>query len=398
MKKLISLLLVLTMVLCVAAFAEDNPDGLDDSLLNAESIKIGYAVTLTGASSTIGVQSQRGLELAVNRINEAGGIYGKPIEVITYDDGGTSETAIKVVTRLIEDDDVDILIGPFGSNSIMACGDYIEEAEVPMMGVPVGAAWLRQGWTYLFRATASTYSMVMQAAELIKSMDVKTLAIYNVNEEYGNTSKNDMIEKLKADNADIEIVLEEVWKNGDTDYTSQSARIAEVNPDAVYVIGWANDLGALLKQLRQGGYEGIVVGDNAFTSLKMREVAGEAANGAYFTAAYILPSTYEDIDNDPAFSDPLMNDYLHLYYDNYGELPTDDNAFRSFDAINIIAEGIKIAKSLDGEALRDAFSGIHDFQCLVGTMDYRGNNGEGITGARMYVIEDGKSVEYFIEG
>ena len=397
MKKLVSLLLVLVMMLCATAFAEAIPDDLDDSLANADSIKIGYAVTLTGASSTIGVQSQRGLTLAVDKINAAGGIYGKPIEVITYDDGGTAETAIKAVTRLIEEDDVDILIGPFGSNSIMACGDYIEESEVPMMGVPVGAAWLRQGWTYLFRATASTYSMVMQGAELLESLGIKTLAIYNVNEEYGNTSKNDMIEKIKADDCGIDIVLEEVWKNGDTDYTSQSARITETNPDAVYVIGWANDLGALLKQLRQAGYEGIVVGDNAFTSLTMREVAGEAANGAYFTAAYILPATYEDIDEDPAFSDPLINDYLHLYYDTYGELPTDDNAYRSYDAINIIAEGIKNAKSLEGEALRDAFLEIHDFECLVGTMDYRGNNGEGITGCRMYRIENGKSVEYKIE-
>lgn len=370
---------------------------MDASLADAESIKLGVAITQTGTQSSVGVESQRGLEIAVNEINAAGGVCGKQIETIIYDDQGTPEASLKAVTRLVEQDDVDVIFGPMSSNSMMAVGEYLNSSEMVTVGPAVGVAWLRQGWDYIFRSTSNSYIQTVQAVEILKSLDVKTLGIYNINEEYGNNSKIDMENLLEEQGLDIEVVVEEVYKDGDTDFTSQSVKIANANPDAVFMVVWANDAGSMLKQLRQAGYTGPVVGDNSFPGLPIREVAGDASDNVYCTAAYILPDTVEEIDNNPSFANPKMNQFLHTYYDTYGTLPTNDNCYRSYDAVYIIAEAIKNAGSLESSAIRDALAELHDFECLVGTMDYRGNDGEGIFQSKMYKLEGGKITEYIIE-
>lgn len=414
MKKIMALLLTIVLALTMTACGGGRTGGdstggsqspkssdapaqeTDTSLADAKEIVIGAAITQTGGQSAVGVESQRGFEIAVNEINEAGGIAGKQIRTIIYDDQATPEASLKAVTRLVEQDQVHAIFGPMSSNSMMAVGEYLNDAEMVTVGPAVGVAWLRQGWDYIFRSTSNSYIQTVQAVEILKSLDVKTLGIYNINEEYGNNSKIDMQNLIEEQGLDIEIVVEEVYKDGDTDFTSQSVKLAQANPDVVFVVAWANDCGSIIKQLRQAGYSGPVVGDNSFPGLPIREVAGDAANNVYCTAAYILPDTYEEIDANPSFSEPMMNAFLHSYFDTYGELPTNDNCYRSYDAVYIIKEAIEAAQSLESAKVRDALASIHDFPRLVGVMDYRDNDGEGIFNSKMFYLEDGKIYEYTI--
>ena len=92
----------------------------------------------------------------------------------------------------------------------------------------------------------------------------------------------------------------------------------------------------------------------------------------------------------------MMNAFLHSYFDTYGELPTNDNCYRSYDAVYIIKEAIEAAQSLESAKMRDALASIHDFPRLVGVMDYRDNDGEGIFNSKMFYLEDGKIYEYTI--
>ena len=137
MKKMLSLLLTLVLALslvgCSGASGDSGATDTDsDSSTTEESdvIKVGLYTPLTGTSALVGTQEQMGVDLAVKQLNEAGGVNGKQIEVIAYDDQFNAETAVKVVTRLTQTDNVDAIIGSMSSANILATADIVEDAQV----------------------------------------------------------------------------------------------------------------------------------------------------------------------------------------------------------------------------------------------------------------------------
>ena len=399
MKKVVLsvLFILLTTALIFAGGGGDKPgttataaDGFHPSWHASPTVKLGVAITLTGTQSNPGRASERGMELAVEELNAAGGIHGKRIEVVKYDDMGQPAEAIKVITRLIEQDKVHAIWGPLSSNSTMAVGAYVNDAQVPAIGPAVGVVWLRQGWKYYFRATANTFSLVEGAYDLLKKDGIKTIAYFNINEEYGNNSVKDMDSFLDKDN-NINVIARELYKDGDTDFTAQCVKIRAANPDAVYMVAWSNDAGQIIRQLRAAGYDKPIYGDNAFTARPVRQIAGDASNNCFFTAVYVLPDTPEEIDSNPSFSGRVINHFLKAYLKKYGELPIEDNAYRAYDGIRVIAKAIENAKSLRGPDIRDAIHAISGFEGCIGIMNYAAfPNGECVSGARGWKMENGK--------
>lgn len=356
----------------------------------SDTIKIGVAVTLTGTQSGPGKDSERGALIAQEEINAAGGVHGKQVELIVYDDKGKPDEALKVITRLIEQDGVHVVFGPLSSNSTMAVGEYVNDAEIPAVGPAVGVVWLAQGWDYYFRATSNSYWLTEGCFQMMKEDGMTSVAFFNINEEYGNNSVLDMQALVDGDGG-IEVLAAETYKDGDTDFTAQCAKIVAADPDCVFMVAWSNDCGQLLKQLRQAGYDKPVYSDNSFTAAPVREIGGDAANNSYLTAAYLLPDSIEDIDSNPAFSGERINHYLHAYVDKYGELPVSDNTYRSYDAIHVIARAISDARSLTGPDIRDALHAVSDYEGVVGVMNYAAfDNGECIDSVNWYKIENGQ--------
>ncbi len=390
MKRILPILCAVALIVSVAVSAPAADGQIDPSLANAPVIKVGVAITLTGPQSSVGRESDRGIDIAVKEINDAGGIHGKKLEVVKYDEKGDPQESLKAVTRLIEQDKVNVIFGPLSSNSMMAVGEYVNGAKTVTMGPAVGVVWTNQGWDYVFRCTSNTYMQCVQAADLIEKMGYKKIAIFNINEEYGNNSRKDIIALLEKKNIGVKIVAVEVYKNGDTDFTSQSVKIANSDADCVFLVAWANDCGSLLKQIRRAGFDGPIVGDNSLPGLPVREVAGSASANVYCTAAYILPDTVAEIDSNPSFAAPMINKYLHTYYKTYKELPTNDNCYRSYDGIYILAEAIKNAKSLKSEDIQKALSNIDGLDRIAGKFSYVGNHGEGIYAVNVYRFVDGK--------
>lgn len=403
LKLFICLSLVFALAACGSSTATENSvaapagdsntavaDGeFDPSWNDSDTVKIGVAVTLTGTQSGPGKDSERGAQIALEEINAAGGINGKPLELIIYDDKGKPDESLKVITRLIEQDGVHAVFGPLSSNSTMAVGEYVNDSQIPAIGPAVGVVWLQQGWEYYFRATSNTYWLTEGCYQMMDEDGIKTVAFFNINEEYGNNSVKDMKDLMDA--GGMELLVSETYKDGDTDFTAQCAKIVAADPDCVFMVAWSNDAGPLLKQLRQAGYDKPVYSDNSFTAAPVREIGGDAANNSFITAAYLLPDSIDDIDTNPAFSGERLNHYLHAYVDKYGELPVSDNTYRSYDAIHVLARAIGDAKSLKGSDIRDALHAISDFEGCVGTLNYAAyDNGEGIASVNKYKIEGGK--------
>ena len=136
------------------AAAKEEPSANQPKEESGDTIKIGFYGPLTGASSVVGVEGQKAVELAVKEANEAGGINGRQLELISYDDAQNTETSVKVVTRLVESDKVTAIIGSHISGSILATVDISEAAKVVQIGSGTSPIWTNIGLKYTFRGTA----------------------------------------------------------------------------------------------------------------------------------------------------------------------------------------------------------------------------------------------------
>lgn len=206
MKKLFAILLVVAMLLALAGCAggetsSDNPSNNSNASVSssdADPIRIGIWTSLTGASAIEGELIENGARLAAAQWNAKGGINGRQIDFVVYDDQSTTEGAVTATTRLIENDKVDAIIGSNLSNSIVATASLIEEAGIPFVGSGTGTAWTKCGYHYIFRGTVVNSFMnegfVRVAAE---EMGVKNAAFIWVETENGRLpaliSKNTVI-------------------------------------------------------------------------------------------------------------------------------------------------------------------------------------------------------------
>ena len=369
MKRHLTLIAAAAMTLAQPALAQDK------------DVTFGFFGPLTGPSAQAGQSLRNGALIAIDQINAEGGLLGDTVELIEYDDRSSPEQAVRSATKLIQVDDVDAIVGSLHSGNILAAGPEIERGEVPLVGAGTSPTWLQQGYTYLFRALGNSELSVRQLAAYAKQSDLNNVAILHSNDEYGNSGAS-LFENFAKEN-ELTITTKESFTHGDRDFTGQISIIARSAPDVVFVWALGDDLGPVTKQFRQLGYFGPIIGPEGYTLPEALEIAGPTADGVVFAAQYLIPETPE------AAGDPMMANFLSAYNEKYGEMPASDNAFRGYDAVQVLAEGIRRAGTTDGAAVRDAINSINDLQGIAGTFDYSAGTGEGISTMRIYAIKDG---------
>jgi branched-chain amino acid transport system substrate-binding protein len=374
MKKLTRLLLVLSFLFVSIGY-----------VMAAGTIKIGFFGPLTGPSAMLGQNSLNGATIAVEEINSKGGLLGKKVVLVPYDDKSSPEQAVKAANRLAVVDNVIACLGSLHSGNMLAAGPTLKQFQISTIGNGTSPTWLEQGNQFLFRAIGNNQLNIKEISKYVKKKDFKKIAVLTGNDEYGTTGGNLFVDAAKE--AGIKIVTRESFTHGDRDFTGQFARINNSKPDAVLIWALGDDLGAVTKQLRQSGYDGLVIGAEGYGLTQVLDIAGDAANNVIFAAQYLIPDKPEDAN------DPLMKSFLKRYVKKFGKLPVTDNAFRSYDAMRNIAEGIRRAKSLNKVKIKDGIESLTNYKGIAGDFNYKGNHGEGIHSMRLYRIEDGKYKE-----
>ena len=383
MKKKICLALACMLMLTALAGCGSQGSSSEDSA--SSTIKIGYFGPLTGGTAQAGQAALNGVQIAVNELNEAGGVLGKQLEIVSYDDKSSPEEAVKAATKLVQVDKVNAIFGSLHSANVQSAAPVIEEAKTICVSGGTSPTWLEQGYTYLFRSISNSSVSAKQLAKYADSQNLRRIALFTSNSEYGTSGAEEFQEACK--DYDIEFVASETMTDGDRDFTGQFAKINASEPDAVFVWCLGDDLGAVTKQLRQSGFDGPILGSESYTLPEILENAGDAANGVAFASQYIVYSDPNDAE------DELMKEFLERYIEEFGEPPASDNAFRAYDGVMMIAEAMEAAQADSGEALRDAYNNIDGHVGLAGTFSYVGKNGEGIDSMRIFQIQDGKYVE-----
>ena len=397
-KKFFALFLALAMILSLASCGNQNQaadqnqetnqgenSGDTGSGTTGETFKIGLYQPLSGSSAVYGEESKNAVEMAVDYVNANGGFNGVPGEVISYDTQGSVEEAVKVVEKLIEDDQVDAIIGSLISSEVFATGNAINDAGIYSLGLGNSASWMEEDWPYIFRAVINSSFVMPALADLIQEVDYKTVAIFHGQDDASISTVNEF--QASCEEKGLEILVTESYDQGDTDFSAQVAKIINADPDCVFISVLSESGPVITKQLRQLGYNGIIFNKEGVTTSQV-EVAGvENSDYVAFVSPYVTYPSIDDIDIE------IVKEFAQMYQDTYGEINQTDCAYRGWDTVMVIWEASKLAGSNDSDALRDATNTISGMDGLGGTIDFTAGNREGYyQGVNSFIMQDGKAM------
>lgn len=349
-----------------------------------EAIKFGFFGPLTGPTSGAGQALQQGAMLQIQQINEAGGVLGRQVELISCDDKSTPEEAVKCVQRLTDRDGVFAIVGSLHSPHISATGPIVDAAQVPMVAAGTGPGWCEEGFQYVWRGTANSKQSTGALASPLADSGIKRIAMLYQNDDYGSGG----LAALKSSLPDAEFVAEESYTLGDRDWSGQIIKILASKPDAIAVWALGDDLGALTNQIREQGWTGTIIGAEGYTLPQVVETAGENVTGVVFAQLYYIPAAASD------YPDPKIRAFLVAYEAKFGELPASDNAYRGADAALILTTSIELAGDLDPAKVRDAIASSSELEGLAGTFNFAKGGCEGIEGSRVWTFANGAVVPF----
>ena len=346
-----------------------------------EPIKIGLTTVLTGDRASEGLWASNAARMAIDEINAAGGVLGRPIEIVIEDAQGTDVGAVNAYRKLADDSDIVAIIGSDNSNDNIAISSSVLEAQI--MTTAQGAnPRLRDlcinenPWMFQLRAVQET----MIAATLkyaIEELGFQRFVIINDTET--NSAEQALISKDVLESYGIEPIDMISFTTGTKDFSSHIFRIQRANADCIIGTCLWTEAAILTQQIRASGIETPIIGSNGFSDQLAIDVAGESMNGVYSFTAFV-PSTPNPIG--AAFAQR----YLELFNNDSA-----NPAAQVYDHIHIISEAINRAGTTDRTAVRDAMLTITDFKGAITTYDMS-RRGSCATGGLLVQIQDLKPV------
>lgn len=323
---------------------------------NSREIVIGEYDSLTGNTATFGTSDRDGIALAVDQINSAGGILHKPVKVIVEDDQSKPEEAATAVTKLINQDNVVAVLGEVASSHTLAAAPICQGAKIPMLTPSSTNPKITQVGDYIFR---TCFTDIQQGAADAKfaaqTLHARKAAIlYDVRNDYSVGLQLVFAQKFKDYGG--QILGEQSYSEGDSDFRAQLTQIKAWNPDVLYVPGYYTEVGTIARQARELGITVPLTGGDGWDSARLLQIGGKALNGCYFSDHYSV--------DDP---DPGVQKFVTTFKAKYGQVP-DAMAALGYDGARILLAAIERAGSTDASRIRDALTQTRDFHGVTGTI------------------------------
>jgi branched-chain amino acid transport system substrate-binding protein len=328
-----------------------------------DEIVVGEFGTLTGGEATFGQSTNKGLRMAFDEVNAAGGVKGKKIKLITYDNQGKPDESAAVVKRLITQDKVVAIIGEVASQRSLAAAPIAQQYKVPMISPSSTNPKVTEVGNYVFRICfIDPFQGAVMAKFMLENLKLKTVAILrDVKNEYSIGLADTFVQEVKSRGGNV--VLDVSYQANDIDFKAQLTQIKSKNPDAIFVPGYYTDAGLITVQARQLGIKSIFLGGDGWDSPKLHEIAKEAANGAYFSNHYATDS-----------SEPVVQEFIQKFQKKFNELP-DAMAALGYDAGLVLVLAMKNAAEIKPELIRDEIAKIKGHPGVTGmiTLDDKRN-------------------------
>ena len=309
----------------------------------ADTIKIGFNVPLTGFAAADGESALNGAKLAVNQANASGGINGKQIELVVYDDQASPKEAVPIANRLIEKDGVKVAVSGSYSGSTRAAAGVFQAAGIPYISAYAIHPGITRAGKYVFRTSFMGEVQGRAGALLIgQTMQLKRVVVITLKNDFGKSLAAGF--KAEAANFGIEIINEYEYSIRDRQFGPIVAKVRADKPDAIYASGYFFTAGPLVNQLRSGGVTVPVIGQEGYDSEQFIKIAGAASEGVIITTS---------LDRDS--NSPETRSFITEYEKLTGN-KVDMVAASGHTALNVVITALRKAGTSNPEAIRNAIA------------------------------------------
>jgi len=332
---------------------------------SGDTIKVGANFELTGNVANYGNATLEGLQLAIDEANEAGGINGKKIELVSVDDKSEAAESINAATKLISDDDVKVIVGPATTGLVLAETQTATDAKVPIIAPCATSpeATVENGKVkpYVFRSCfIDPQQGEVMATFAAKELKAKTAVIYVDNSsDYSKNLAKVFKEKFEA--AGGKVVMEEAFLQKDQDFKATLTKLKTANADVMFVPAYYEEVGKIVKQAREMGINSAILGTDGWDDTKVVDIAGaDALNNTFFSTHY-------------SEKDAEVQGFIEAYKKKYNRAP---NVFAAlgYDAGKMLVDALKRAGSGDTEKIREALEATKDLKVGTGTISMDKNH------------------------
>lgn len=347
----------------------------------AETIKIGVNVPLTGFAASDGESALNGAKLAMEQINKAGGIDGKQLELVVYDDQASPRQSVPIATKLIEKDKVLVGVSCSYSGPTRAAAGVYQSAKVPYISAYAIHPDITRAGDYVFRTSfvgeVQGRAGAKLAGEILKK---KRAVLITLNNDFGKSLVAGFKEKAKS--YGVSIVNEYPYSIKDRQFGPIVARVRADKPDVIYATGYFFTAGPLVTQLRAVGIDAVIIGQEGFDTQSFIDIAGPASEGVIITTS---------LDRDS--KSPETKEFIEQYEKMFNH-KTDMVAASGHTAVMVAAAAIKQAGSMDRSAIRDAIAKTN-LSASTGTISFNGL-GEVIKDVQVQIVKDGQFHHYAV--
>ncbi len=315
--------------------------GLTSCGKKAGEIVIGEYGSLTGPTATFGKSTNKGIAMAVQQANEAGGVAGATLRVITEDDQGRPEEAATAVNKLISQDQVIAVIGEVASSNSLAGAPICQKSGVPMISPSSTSVKVTEVGDYIFRVCfIDPFQGAVMAKFAAQSLRLTRVAILrDVRSDYSIGLAD--VFRSTFESLGGTISADESYQQGDVDFRAPLTALIASNPQAIFVPGYYTDVGLIARQSRDLGLAVPLLGGDGWDSPKLTEIGGKAMEGCYFSNHYATDD-----------QNPVVQEFIANYKSKYNEVP-DALAALGYDAARLARPRVEGVAEVEPRRVRE---------------------------------------------
>jgi len=353
----------------------------------ADTIKVGVIAELTGDIPAVGASCKNASEMAVQEINDAGGldVGGKKykIELFIEDNAGKADQSASAAQKLITQQNVVAIIGPNASRYAIPASEIAESSKVVLI-----SPWSTNPKTTLDANTGAPKKYVFRACFIDPfqgrvvakfAMDTlkaqKAAVLYDVASEYNKGIAEYFKQTLEESGG--QVVAFETYTTGDKDFSAQLTKIKDTAPDVIFLPNYYSEVPLQIQQAHRLGITVPFLGSDSWGSGELLSLCGADCEGYYFSTHYAADA-----------ATPIATKFITDYKTKYGNTP-DDVAALTYDAFGLLWTALQSAGKIDRQAVRDALAQLPKYEGVTGNMQFKEGSGDPIKSAVILQIKDG---------
>lgn len=317
-----------------------------------EPILLGVSGPLTGPNAQYGAQWRQGFDLALEQINGAGGIKGRPLRYVFEDTQSDPKQTVAVAQKFVADKRIVAELGDFASPASMAASPIYQRAGLVQFGFTNSHPNFTKAGDFIWSNSVSQADeQPLNAAYAVKRLGFKRIAVLHLNTDWGRTSKDHFVAAAKELGA--EVVAAEGYLPEEKDFRSTLVRVRDANPDGLFLVSYYADAALIVRQARQTGLTVPAAASSSIYSPKFVELGGDASEGV-FTAARFFPE-------DPR---PEVQSFVSAFKAKYGREPDAFNAY-AYDTVILFGQVLREAPDLERKTIRDTLAKVKDVPSVI---------------------------------